>query len=62
MQALIRDGKTFMLPSVMQTGKKAGCRLMDDSLLDLLKQGLIAPKEAYDRAGEKQRFKEFIEE
>ena len=61
-QALIRDGKTFMLPSVMQTGKKAGCRLMDDSLLDLLKQGLIAPKEAYDRAGEKQRFKEFIEE
>src|SRR5438105_3150126 len=29
--ACIRDGKTFMLPGVMQTGGKMGMRLMDDS-------------------------------
>ncbi|MCC7518785.1 MAG: PilT/PilU family type 4a pilus ATPase [Verrucomicrobiae bacterium] len=61
-QALIRDGKTFMLPGVIQTGKKLGCKLMDDSLAELMEGGLIAPQEAYDRATEKQRFKHLIEE
>src|SRR6478609_1549416 len=38
--ALIRDAKTYMLPGVMQTGKKQGMRLMDDSLLELYHKGL----------------------
>ena len=58
--ALIRDGKTFMLPGVMQTGKKIGCKLMDDSLLQLLEEGLIAPQDAYDRAGQKDLFKKYL--
>ena len=33
---LIREAKTFMLPGVMQTGKKLGMKLMDDSLQELL--------------------------
>jgi twitching motility protein PilT len=61
-QALIRDGKTFMLPGVIQTGKKLGCKLMDDSLMDLLEAGVISPQEAFDRASEKQRFKHLLEE
>ena len=60
--ALIRDGKTFMLPGVMQTGKKIGCRLMDDSLLELMKEGKVTPQEAYDRADQKSMFKEYIGE
>ena len=32
---LIREGKTFMFPGVIQTGKKQGMQLMDDSLLQL---------------------------
>jgi len=28
---LIREAKTFMLPGVMQTGKKLGMKMMDDS-------------------------------
>ena len=60
--AMIRDGKTFMLPGVMQTGKKIGCKLMDDSLLDLLKGEKITARDAYDRAEQKNLFKEFLTE
>jgi twitching motility protein PilT len=52
--ALIRDAKTFMLPGVMQTGKKQGMRLMDDSLKDLYDAGIISQEEAYSRAEQKQ--------
>ncbi len=54
--ALIRDAKTFMLPGVIQTGKKLGMKLMDDSLLELVESGTITPHEAYYRADEKKRF------
>jgi twitching motility protein PilT len=54
--ALIRDGKTFMLPGVIQTGRKQGMKLMDDSLLELLDQNLITPDEAYNRAENKKFF------
>ena len=53
---LIREAKTFMLPGVMQTGKKLGMRLMDDSLKELLDQDLITPEEAYRRAENKKAF------
>jgi len=48
--ALIRDGKTFMLPGVMQTGKKVGMIMMDDALIELHNQGLISKDEAMGRA------------
>ncbi|MHA3774563.1 type IV pilus twitching motility protein PilT [Verrucomicrobiota bacterium sgz303538] len=51
--ALIRDAKTFMLPGVMQTGRKQGMKLMDDSLLELYQAGLISQEEAYSRAEQK---------
>jgi twitching motility protein PilT len=51
--ALIRDAKTYMLPGVMQTGKKQGMRLMDESLLDLYRAGVITQEEAYVRAEQK---------
>ncbi len=60
--ALIRDGKTFMLQGVMQTGKKIGCCLMDDSLLQLVKDGTITAQEGYDRASQKSLFKEFLDD
>ena len=40
---LIREAKTFMLPGIIQTGKKLGMRLMDDSLLELVQNGTISP-------------------
>src|SRR5688572_20049537 len=51
--ALIRDAKTFMLPGVMQTGRKQGMKLMDDSLLELFQAGIISQEEAYSRAEQK---------
>ena len=42
-----------MLPGVIQTGKKQGMILMDDSLLQLCEAGLISPEEAMYRAEDK---------
>jgi twitching motility protein PilT len=53
---LIREAKTFMLPGIMQTNKKIGMRLMDDSLLELLDQRLITAEEAYQRSENKKTF------
>ncbi|MBK9090172.1 MAG: PilT/PilU family type 4a pilus ATPase [Holophagales bacterium] len=50
---LIRDGKTFQLPSVLQTSKAQGMVLLNDSLLDLVKKGLVEPREAYLKAVDK---------
>ncbi|MBI3724873.1 type IV pilus twitching motility protein PilT [bacterium] len=47
---LIREKRTFQLFSVMQTGRKLGMQLMDDSLMDLVKAGTIAKDEAKRRA------------
>jgi twitching motility protein PilT len=57
---LIRESKTFMLPGIIQTGKKLGMKLMDDSLLELMQQGTITPHEAYDRAEQKKIFEPFL--
>ncbi len=43
---LIRENKTYRISSDIQTGKKFGMRLMDDSLFDLWKQGLIDKEDA----------------
>ncbi len=48
--SLIRDGKTFMLPGVMQTGKNVGMIMMDDALADLYNEGKISGDEAIGRA------------
>ena len=40
---LIREGKTFQIPSIMQTSRRAGMITMDDALYDLLMKGEIGP-------------------
>jgi twitching motility protein PilT len=47
---LIRERRTFQLFSVMQTGRKQGMRLMDESLKEFVTQGLISVDEARARA------------
>lgn len=39
----------------MQMGKTSGMRIMDDSLVDLCKQGIISEKEALANANDKKR-------
>ncbi len=51
---VIREAKTFMLPGIIQTGRKQGMQLMDDTLLHLSSQGLISNDEVMARADQKQ--------
>jgi len=57
---LIRDAKTFQIPSAIQTGKKIGMQTLDDAILDLLTKKWIAPEEAYEKAIDKTRFAQFL--
>ncbi|GEP46444.1 type IV pilus twitching motility protein PilT [Brevifollis gellanilyticus] len=58
--ACIRDGKTFMLNGVMQTGKNVGMITMDDSLRTLYQKGLISREECESRAEDKQQMRLFF--
>jgi twitching motility protein PilT len=57
---LIREAKTYMLPGIIQTGKKLGMKLMDDSLIELVESGTISPHEAYDRAEQKKLIEPYL--
>ena len=50
----IREAKTFMLPGIIQTGRKQGMKLMDESLRELCATGTISTEEALSRAEQKQ--------
>jgi twitching motility protein PilT len=53
---LIREDRAWQIPMVMQTGKKQGMRLMDDSIIELVKQKKISLEEALTRATDKTKF------
>jgi twitching motility protein PilT len=50
---LIREGKTFQIPSIIQTSRKLGMITLNDALLDLVDRKVIEPDEAYVKAAEK---------
>jgi twitching motility protein PilT len=53
---LIREGKTFQLPSIMQVGKAQGMVTLNDSLMNLVSKKLVAPEEAYAKSVDKSGF------
>ena len=53
---LIREGKTFQIPSIMQTNRKTGMVTLNDALMELVDQGQVEAKEAYMKAVEKAGF------
>jgi len=57
---LIRESKTFQIPSMMQTGKKYGMQLLDDGIMDLFNKGWIGGDDAYTKANDKARFRPFL--
>ena len=50
---LIREGKTFQIPSIIQTSKQLGMVTLNDALLELIEKKEISPDEAYTRSAEK---------
>ncbi|HTM44414.1 MAG TPA: type IV pilus twitching motility protein PilT [Polyangiaceae bacterium] len=57
---LIREGKTFQIPSIMQTGRNLGMQLLNEALLNLVTKKIVDANEAYgksvDKAGMKLMF------
>ena len=53
---LIREGKTFQIPSIMQTSKRIGMITMNDTLLDLVETKQVEPKEAWMKSVDKTSF------
>ena len=52
--ANIREGKTYQIPSAMQTGARYGMCLLNDALERLVKSDIVEPIEAYDRSIDKE--------
>jgi twitching motility protein PilT len=50
---LIREGKTYQLPSVLQTSRRLGMVTMNDALVELVEGGQVEPQEAYLKATDK---------
>jgi len=57
---LIREGKTFQVPSVIQTSKGEGMQLMDQHILELLKAKIINGEEAYRCSLDKKAFEQYL--
>jgi len=58
---ILREGKTDMLASVIQSGALVGMQTMDSSLRRLLDAKLISGSEAYRKASNKAAFEQFRE-
>ena len=56
---MIREGKTFQLPSVMQTGRKEGMQLSDKILQDLVQKGEVTGDVAWEFANDKNQFSQY---
>jgi twitching motility protein PilT len=53
MSNLIREGKTFQIPSMMQVGKNVGMVSLNDALMEMVTKKLVEPAEAYAKAVDK---------
>ena len=57
---LIREGKTFQIPSAMQTGKNKGMVMLNDALFEHVQKGLVEPRDAYIKAVDKPGFESLL--
>jgi twitching motility protein PilT len=53
---MIQEGKTHQLASAIQSGRRLGMKLMDESLQELARQNVIEAAEAWARAENKEMF------
>jgi twitching motility protein PilT len=57
---LIRESKTFQIPSSMQTGKRYGMQTLDDAIMALLLAKKISADDAYAKCNNKEMFKPYL--
>lgn len=58
--SIIREGKTQKLYDVITQGKADGMQFMDEAIWEKLRHGIVSPEEAYMKAIDKTRFKNFL--
>src|SRR5213596_3163558 len=58
--AIIREGATQKLQDVIVSGRWQGMQFMDDAIYALLQSGTVTPHEAFMKAIDKNRFKQFL--
>jgi twitching motility protein PilT len=59
--SVIREKKTFQIPSLMQTARKDGMQLLDVHLMQLVKDGVVTAEDAYLHAAAKEPFAALID-
>ena len=57
---LIREGKTFQIPSLMQVNKAIGMVSLNDALIELVTRKIVAPEEAYSKSVDKNGFESLL--
>jgi twitching motility protein PilT len=58
--SMIRDCKVFQIPNLMQTGKNVGMRIMDESIIELLKAKAISDETAMASAENESVIRAFL--
>ncbi len=59
---LIREAKTHQIPGMIEVGKRKGNQPMDDAIMALLQRGVISPEEAYEKAQNRKKFRQYLAE
>src|SRR4026209_2881670 len=57
---LVREGKTHLIPGMIQVGKRIGNQPLDDAIMEHIRMKRIAAEEAYDKAVDKKKFRSFL--
>src|SRR5579883_2681794 len=60
LSSMIRENKTFQIPSLMQGGQAQGMQTMDGALEKLVKDGTISPETALEKAIDKESFAKLL--
>ncbi len=59
-RALVRENKTYQVPTAIQTGKKYGMQSLDDAIMVQLKANRVSADEAYMKCEDKDKFRPFL--
>jgi twitching motility protein PilT len=57
---MIREGKTYQIPNIMQVGQSQGMQTMDMSLERLVDKGTISAEVAMEKAIDKETFQKLM--
>jgi twitching motility protein PilT len=60
LSAMIREGKTFQVPTLMQAGGAVGMQTMDVALERMVQRGVVTPEDALEKAVDKEAFQKLV--